>query len=152
MSEIEIVELSPELVPNGAALLAAHLAGWRNLTPAECERHLRSLLDFPGAQLFLARRLGHYGGFVALHWGFSASTGRPILRVQDLFVAPARRRQGIAKALLEYAAALGRSRGANRLQLETDIDNVAARTLYESFGFESFPQKAIYMYFLQVEN
>jgi ribosomal protein S18 acetylase RimI-like enzyme len=137
------------LLPAGAALLAAHLAHWRKLTLAECERNLRRLLDFPGAEFVLARQSGQYCGFVALHWGFSTSAGRPILRVQDLFVTPEHRRQGVARALLSHAAGLGRARGANRLQLETDLDNTAARRLYESFGFERFPQKEIYMCFLQ---
>lgn len=148
VSEVAIVELAPDLLAIGAALLAAHLAGWSTTTPAECEQILRRLLTFPGAQLVLARRLGHYCGFAALHWGFSTSKGQPILRVQDLFVSPDHRRQGVARALLEYAAELGRARGANRLQLETGTDNIAARSLYQSLGFEWFPQKEIYMFFL----
>jgi ribosomal protein S18 acetylase RimI-like enzyme len=149
MSQVEIAELSPNLVSIGAELLAAHLAGWSDTTPAECELILRRLLDFSGAQFVLARRMDQYCGFVALHWGFLASKGLPILRVQDLFVAPEHRRQGVARALLQHAATLGRARGANRLQLETDTDNLAARSLYASFGFERFPHKQIYMFFLR---
>lgn len=148
MSEVEIAELSPALLSDGAELLAAHLAEWSEASPAECELFLRRLLDFPSAQFVLARRLGHYCGFAALHWGFSTSKGLPILRVQDLFVSPEHRRQGVARTLLQYAAVLGRARGANRLQLETNTDNIAARSLYQSFGFEWFPQKEIYMFFL----
>ena len=45
-------------------------------------------------------------------------------------------------------AALGRKHGANRLQLETDTQNMPARALYSQHGFEWFPDKEIYMLFL----
>jgi ribosomal protein S18 acetylase RimI-like enzyme len=149
VSEVDIIELSPDLLTIGATLLAAHMAGRSEPSLAECERILRCLLDFPSAQFVLAHQLGQYCGFAALHWGFSTTAGLPILRVQDLFVASENRRQGIARALLQYAADLGRARGAHRLQLETDTSNIAARSLYLSFGFEWFPQKEIFMCFLQ---
>ncbi len=70
------------------------------------------------------------------------------MRVQDLFVLPAYWRRGIAKALLQHLADLGCRRGANRLQLESDTQNMPARALYSAYGFEWFPDKEIYMLFL----
>jgi GNAT superfamily N-acetyltransferase len=149
---IEMLELSPDLLGVGARLLAAHMAGWSAQPVAQCEQALRRLLDFPGAHFVLARRSGQYCGFAALHWGFSKTKGLPILRIQDLFVSPEQRRQGVARALLGYAVDQAHARSANRLQLETGTGNMAARSLYESFEFERFPHKEIYMLFLQARS
>jgi ribosomal protein S18 acetylase RimI-like enzyme len=53
----------------------------------------------------------------------------------ELYVAPARRGQGLGRALMEAAIALARERGADHMDLGTSEDDVAARGLYERFGF-----------------
>ena len=58
------------------------------------------------------------------------------LILNDLFVLPSARRQGIARALLLQAAELGRSMGAVRLSLATAHDNTPAQALYESLGWQ----------------
>ena len=54
--------------------------------------------------------------------------------LEDLFVDPKARGQGIGRALIEDLQALARSNGWNRLYWHTGHDNVAARRLYDSFG------------------
>ncbi len=53
----------------------------------------------------------------------------------ELYVVPARRGQGLGRALMEAAIALAREEGANYMDLGTSEDDVAARALYESLGF-----------------
>jgi ribosomal protein S18 acetylase RimI-like enzyme len=55
--------------------------------------------------------------------------------LEELYVAPARRGEGIGRALLEGAMAAARDAGAVRIDLGTSEDDVAARALYESCGF-----------------
>ncbi len=55
--------------------------------------------------------------------------------ILTLGVAPAARRQGIARLLLDDLFARARARGARRLSLEVAADNAAATRLYESCGF-----------------
>jgi GNAT superfamily N-acetyltransferase len=147
---INIIELSSGLVAPAATLLAQHF--WPQSQPSEhqaiCEANLQRLIEWPSAQLFLAAQDAEYTGFASINWGFSTSKGQPILRVQDLFVLPQHRRRGIAQALLQHLVQLGRQHRANRLQLETGTQNTPARTLYTAFGFEWFPNKAIFMLFL----
>lgn len=50
-------------------------------------------------------------------------------------VAPAWRRHGVARALLQDLVARARDSGAQRLLLEVAADNTAALALYTSFGF-----------------
>jgi ribosomal protein S18 acetylase RimI-like enzyme len=55
--------------------------------------------------------------------------------LQELYVAPAHRGNGIGRALLETAIGLARDRGASSIDLGTSVDDVAAIGLYESAGF-----------------
>ncbi len=51
-------------------------------------------------------------------------------------VDPSRRRQGLGHALVEAALADAFGRGAAQVLLEVRSNNLAARNLYRSFGFE----------------
>jgi ribosomal protein S18 acetylase RimI-like enzyme len=68
-------------------------------------------------------------------------------------VIPERRGQGLGRALMEAAIELARREGADRMDLGTSEDDVAARALYESLGFtnrEGKPDGPI-MYFYERE-
>jgi GNAT superfamily N-acetyltransferase len=58
--------------------------------------------------------------------------------VHDLFVRPAHRRRGVARALMAGAESLVRSRGATELRLGVIDRNVDARALYEALGFRGY--------------
>ena len=51
--------------------------------------------------------------------------------LQDLFVDPAARNRGVARALIEAVAATARERGAFRLYWHTHSGNATARALYD---------------------
>lgn len=55
----------------------------------------------------------------------------------ELYVVPDRRGQGTGRALMEAAIELARARGADHMDLGTGEDDVAARALYESLGFDN---------------
>jgi ribosomal protein S18 acetylase RimI-like enzyme len=55
----------------------------------------------------------------------------------ELYVAPDRRGRGLGRALMRAAIELARDRGADHMDLGTSEDDVAARRLYESFGFSN---------------
>ena len=58
-----------------------------------------------------------------------------MLYVDALATAPAHRRRGVATALLADAERLARDAGLKGLALDTEIENRAARALYERYGF-----------------
>ena len=62
-------------------------------------------------------------------------TGGPEAHLQELYVAPALRGQGIGRALLEATMAAAREAGATGIDLNTGTTDTAARALYESAGF-----------------
>jgi ribosomal protein S18 acetylase RimI-like enzyme len=53
----------------------------------------------------------------------------------ELYVTPPRRGQGVGRALMERAISLAKERGADGMDLNTSVDDEAARALYESLGF-----------------
>lgn len=61
--------------------------------------------------------------------------GRPIeLYVDEVGVAPAFQRRGIARRMVDEAFALGRELGCEELWVATEPDNLPAKTLYETRG------------------
>ena len=53
--------------------------------------------------------------------------------LEDLFLAPAARGQGIGRALIDDLIALARARGWHRLYWHTDEENETARKLYDTY-------------------
>jgi ribosomal protein S18 acetylase RimI-like enzyme len=65
----------------------------------------------------------------------SVWTGKPEAYLQELYVVPPLRGQGIGRALLEATIGLAREAGATGIDLNTGETDTAARALYESAGF-----------------
>ena len=74
-------------------------------------------------------------GFVQLYPTWCSVAAAPIAVLYDLFVDPACRRVGVAQALMQAAADLGRARGLARLDLTTARSNAAAQALYRAMGW-----------------
>lgn len=61
--------------------------------------------------------------------------GSHVLAIAGLAVATSTRRRGVAAALLTAAETSARERGARKIALHVFAPNVAARQLYERFGY-----------------
>lgn len=66
------------------------------------------------------------------------------MHILNLAVHPAQRRQGIARRLLSEGLAQARTLGAEIAWLEVRPSNLAARALYESFGFKEVGRRPHY--------
>jgi len=84
-------------------------------------------------------------GFTQLYPCFSSTAMRPMWILNDLFVAPEARRQGVARALLRRARAFGESVGAVELMLQTAVDNHAGQALYSSEGWRRDDEYDVYL-------
>ena len=115
--------------------------------------------DLDGARAFLAERLeqgesviflarlddGTPAGFTQLYPIFSSTTMQRAWLLNDLFVAPAARREGVGRALLERAHAFARETSSKELMLQTAVDNIPAQRLYESLGWQRDNDFYVYM-------
>jgi GNAT superfamily N-acetyltransferase len=75
-------------------------------------------------------------GYACLYWSFTSTVPAETVLMNDLYVDPAARGQGAGRALIEASAAVGRERGAQRLEWATAPDNETAQRLYDSTGAE----------------
>jgi ribosomal protein S18 acetylase RimI-like enzyme len=67
-----------------------------------------------------------------------------IFILNDLFVIPSARRQGVASRLLRAAADHGHAAGAIRLTLSTAVTNKEAQILYEREGWNRDAEFYVY--------
>jgi GNAT superfamily N-acetyltransferase len=100
-----------------------------------CRAFLRERMNHGDSRIFLVDQGGRPAGFMQLYPSFSSLSLRRVWILYDLFVAPAYRKLGVAKMLLEQARALAVSSGASEVSLATAIDNRAAQHAYERMGW-----------------
>jgi ribosomal protein S18 acetylase RimI-like enzyme len=74
-------------------------------------------------------------GFCLLRFHRSIYDGRPDAYIQELYVVPGRRGEGLGRALLDAALEAAREAGAAHVELTTGEDDTEALRLYESAGF-----------------
>jgi GNAT superfamily N-acetyltransferase len=96
-----------------------------------------------GERLPLARLGGHHTYLVA--WDGNDPVGHAhvawaggklgVPEIQDVFVRPERRRQGVASELTLAAERLAAERGNARISLSHGVANEGARLLYEGLGY-----------------
>ena len=74
-------------------------------------------------------------GFTQLYPTFSSVSMAPVYVLNDLYVSSAGRGQGVGTQLLSAAASFAKSAGAVRLNLNTDVQNTIAESVYEAAGW-----------------
>jgi ribosomal protein S18 acetylase RimI-like enzyme len=89
--------------------------------------------------------------------GFAQIRYRPVVYsagrsayLEELYVVPERRGNGLGRTLLEAAMDTARSEGADHMDLGTSESDVAARRLYESEGFtnrEGGPEGPVMLFY-----
>ena len=131
----------------------------RRARPADAETVGTLLHDFnsefdeptPGPEALAGRvRELLAGGEITVLLGGDPARGLAVLRfrpalwsealdcyLEELYVVPRHRGQGLGRALMEAAMEVARHEGAAHMDLGTGEDDVAARSLYESLGFSN---------------
>ena len=95
--------------------------------------------------LFVAARAGGLAGFAQVYPSFSSVSMKPLWILNDLYVAPEARREGVASRLMERAEREARKAGAKGLILETQLSN-PAKALYEGRGWKRDEQYLHYSF------
>jgi len=122
--------------------LAVLFDGYRQFyeQPSNLEKAHSFLLDrlqLNESTVFIALNDSGEGvGFTQLYPMFSSVRMRRIWILNDLFVSPTARKQGVGAALMQAATAFATSQGAAGLELATAKDNTSAKSVYEALGWE----------------
>ena len=128
--------------PEDADDVLALLAGLGRPAVAEDPSDQRAVfaehLADPDARVFVAEDEGRAVGVASLWIRARLNWVTPEAWLPDLYVDPAARRRGHARALLDACAAEARAHGCHRLILESGHQRAEAHRLYESFGFEHY--------------
>ncbi len=75
-------------------------------------------------------------GYLVLTLGYSLEFHGRDAFIDELFVAPSYRHQGIGKRAMQFVETACRELGVHALHLEVERHNLAAQELYRQFGFE----------------
>ncbi len=84
-------------------------------------------------EVLVARSEGRVVGVAVLAFRINISASGLFASIEDLYVRPEARRQGVGRALIEAVGERCRARGVSYVEVQTD--NVAA-AFYEAAGFE----------------
>ncbi len=116
--------------------------------PGRARAFVSDRLNHGDSVIFLAVSQPAALGFTQLYPSFSSVQMQRLWILNDLYVAPAARGQGVGEALLEQAREFARGTGARALILETAKDNLTAQRLYERLGWVR--ETEFYTYYLHL--
>jgi ribosomal protein S18 acetylase RimI-like enzyme len=134
-----LIDVRPARADDDRALATLDRATWSSLTspappPAELDWSFFServeLRD-----VLVAEVDGQVAGYARLTRPHPIESGKHVLHINGIAVAPEFQRRGVGKALLDAAADEARARGARRLTLRVLAPNEPARRLYERSGY-----------------
>jgi GNAT superfamily N-acetyltransferase len=107
------------------------------VTPDRLAQHLFG--PRPAAECLVYEQDGHLIAFALFFHNFSTFLGQPCLYLEDLYVRPAHRAQGIGRRLLTHLAGLARQRGCGRFEWSVLDWNAQAIAFYEKLGATVMP-------------
>jgi len=142
MTNLTLRPATPKDVPTLFHLVKA-LAEYEKLTHAvtgdieSLESHLFGERIY--AEAILAELAGKAVGFALFYPQYSTFVTKPGIYLEDLFVLPEYRKQGIGKAMLTYVAKLAVERDCGRLEWSVLDWNELAIGFYQRMGAEVLP-------------
>jgi ribosomal protein S18 acetylase RimI-like enzyme len=106
------------------------------LTKQHIEQAVQPLLENnPLGVIFYARQ-EKLLGYLVMSFGWGIESGGKEALIDEVYISPALRNQGVGSALAELAIEHARSQGVKMVFLETEKPNVRVRELYGRLGFE----------------
>lgn len=136
---IESIDKSSELHRKGLKLLFAQ---YSDETPADINPNVvDTLMTLPYMQGFICYCDQEPAGFAICYESFSTYRQQYFLNIHDLMIAKMFRGKGLSRLLLERVLAFSKAQNYLKVTLEVDEDNVIAKKLYQSCGFEDHQVK-----------
>lgn len=143
MSDELRIERAPLEDPAALALMRALDEESQSRYPFDLSKHFRiDPAEFePGRGIFVLA----FAGDDAVGCGAIRMLEAGDAEIKRMYVAPAGRRRGVARAVLTVLEAEARRLGAARMILETGNKQVEALALYRGEGFEEIPRYEPYV-------
>lgn len=133
------------------------LALWPDLDEEELSEEMAAYL--PGGDprvlcLVAEKQAGGLCGLLEVHLRAVAEGcySSPVANVENWYVDPDSRRQGVARSLLESAGDWARRRGCAEIASSCVVDNDTGQTVHEALGFEEADRLVHYVYLLEAEG
>jgi ribosomal protein S18 acetylase RimI-like enzyme len=104
----------------------------------------RVILDFERSVILVAEQNDIIVGMVSGQLVISTAIGGYSVLLEDMCINSRFRRSGTGSALLEHLVAWGKDKGAKRIQLVADKENIAALAFYHKEGFSSSRMTGMY--------
>lgn len=130
-----MIELVPAGLPDAPVLAALHA---RCFEDSWSEKGFRQLMEATGVEATLAHDSGEPLGFILIR------VAADECEILSLGVVPTSRGQGTGSRLVERAAHRASERGARTMFLEVNVNNTAAKRLYEKLGFREAGRRGGY--------
>ena len=103
---------------------------------------IREATEAGGLEVLAAHEEGRVDGVAVLAYRPSISAAGLFASIEDLYVRPEARRQGVGRALLEAAGRLCASRGVS--YVEAQVEDEVAAAFYSALGYEPVTGVRVY--------
>jgi GNAT superfamily N-acetyltransferase len=98
----------------------------------------------PVAEVLIAEAAGVPEGFALFFRNFSTFLSKPGIYLEDLYVRPSARGQGVGQALLQHLASIAANRGCGRMEWAVLDWNEPAIGFYQSLGAQPMNAWTVY--------
>jgi GNAT superfamily N-acetyltransferase len=103
---------------------------------------LREAVEAGELEVLAARAEGRVVGVAVLAYRLSISAAGPFVSIEDLYVRPEERRQGVGRALLEAVEKRCTAHGVSYVEAQVEDEEAAA--FYTALGYEPEPEVRVF--------
>jgi GNAT superfamily N-acetyltransferase len=109
---------------------------------SDARLRLKSQLSQPSAnfEVWLAEFAGKPAGYAITFYTYSTFLALPTLHLEDIFVLPEYRSQGVGTELFKHCAKVALTQGCGRMEWFVLDSNQRGREFYQRFGAEELEQ------------
>ena len=112
---------------------AVHTNGSEEIFLADVENCVN---DCPYLEGYVFEKKGNIQGYAMIAKSFSTEFGKPCIWIEDIFIKPEYRGQGISP---EFFRLIEESYPGHLFRIEAEEDNERAVSIYKKYGFEVLP-------------
>jgi GNAT superfamily N-acetyltransferase len=134
-----VIEVSPVRgagIADPSRLLEEHLRGGEPV-PKDFAKRLRKAVEAGELEVLAAHTEESVVGVVVLAYRLSVSAAAPFASIEDLYVRPDARRQGVGRALLEAVGERCAMRAISYVEAQVEDEEAAA--FYAALGYQEEP-------------